>query len=177
MDKPKTLKRTLIIIFSIFAFIAIAIIVLNMVLGNLIEAKLKTALTGKDEKKYEITFDRTTVNIITGNVKIKGFKVTPDSNFFEKYKSGNTVLSGMMKLEVPNFKLLEINVFGFLKTSVISIKGIEFEDASLNYFTGAKQLPDSIIDKTKNLQSKKLNLDSVQLNGIEGLEIGKIQFY
>lgn len=177
MKFSKVPKRILVTISIIFAFLVILFVALNLIIGNIIESKISKALAGKDEIRYQVTFDNVSVNVITGNVKIKGFKVIPDSAFFEKYKSGETVLAGMMRIEVPKFSLLGLNLFQTIRTSEIALEDIEFKGADFKYYTGANFIKiDTIPETDKKKSGKRLNLDSVQLTGLKGLAIERINF-
>jgi len=173
MKNNKIRNRISIILFSILVFLAIAIIAVNIIIGNIIEKKINKAFSDKYENRYDVSIKDVSVNIISGNVTLKDVKIKPDTAFLSFYKTGNSAMSFVMDIEVPRFKLVGLSVLEAVTKKTIDIGKLEIVDAKIMYYTGYK--PADTLPEVNDTVQKKLDLDSIQIKGIEGVFVGKIE--
>ncbi len=72
MAISKTQKRILIISGIIVLVFALAIIIVNLILGTILEGKIQAALDKSEDKEYNISIDGASINILSGNIRFKG---------------------------------------------------------------------------------------------------------
>ena len=143
-----------------------------MIVGNIIEKKINKAIVDKYQKQYHVTIEDISVNIISGNVTLKNLKIKPDTAFLARYESGRSSMSSIMDIEVPRFRLIGLSLTDAITKSIIDIKKLDFVDAKIKFYSGFK--PVDTIPEIKESVEKKINLDSIQISGIDGVFIEKI---
>ena len=107
----------------IIAVIA-GIIVINLILGNIIETQIKNSLNKHETTNYHVELRNVNVNILTGNINLKDLKISPDSVFIESIKKGGIEQSMAIELTVPTFRLAGINLYKAIASKNININKI-----------------------------------------------------
>ena len=164
-------KKTFYIIGGIVVFLAIIIVAINLILGHVIENKVREALDKQKEKKYHIEIYTVRANILTGNVNLKDLSITPDSLFLERLKNGDATQSSAIELSIPTLRFAGIDLFKALSSQTISLRKILFKKAHLRMIVGKKPKI-----KTPKEKLARLNIDSIYIAGIDGVDIGSIAF-
>lgn len=151
----------------------LAVFVVNFIIGNIIEKKIYKAIADKYEKRYHVTIKNVSVNIISGNVALKDLMIKPDTAFLNRYKTGLSARSSVMDIEVPQFRLIGLDVVKAVTKSIIDISKLDIVDAKIVFYSGYSAI--DTVPEAKQTDEAKINLDSLQINGIEGVLIGKIE--
>lgn len=173
MGNSKKGKKILIISLSVLALLVLAVIVANLIVGNIVEKKINKAIADKYEKRYHVTIKNVSVNIISGNVVLRDLSIKPDTAFLNKYKTGMSTMSSVMDIEVPHFRLIGLDVVQAVTKSIIDIRKLDIVDAKIIFYSG--YLAADTMPEAKKTDEAKINLDSLQILGIEGVLIGKIE--
>ncbi|RLD88101.1 MAG: hypothetical protein DRJ02_04715, partial [Bacteroidetes bacterium] len=165
-------KKAFIIIGSIVLLLAIVVVAINLIIGHLIENKVREALDKQKEKKYNIEVRTVRANILTGNINLKDLTITPDSLFLELLKKGDADKSTAIELSIPTLRFAGIRIYQAITSQSIDLRNILFKNAEMTVIMGKKSK-----NKPKELkQQGKLNIDSIYIAGINGIEIGAIKF-
>ena len=165
-------KKAFIIIGSIVLLLAIVVVAINLIIGHLIENKVREALDKQKEKKYNIEVRTVRANILTGNINLKDLTITPDSLFLELLKKGDADKSTAIELSIPTLRFTGIRIYQAITSQSIDLRNILFKNAEMTVIMGKKSK-----NKPKELkQQGKLNIDSIYIAGINGIEIGAIKF-
>jgi hypothetical protein len=170
MSLSRKQKLWVYIVAVIVAVLVVIVIIVNLVLGNIIESKVKNSLHTKEKNDYAIELRKVNVNILTGNINLKDLKITPDSTFIQRLKNGESHQSTAVYALVPTFRLAGIGIYKALTSKDIDVRKILFKKAELKIYLGKK--PDKRPEKVEN----KMNPDSIFIKGIDGIVIGRIEF-
>ena len=174
MTLTKFQKVFLIIIGSIVVVIAIASVAINLILGSVIEGKIRSALDDNKDANYSLGIEGASFNILSGNIRLKGLSVVPDSSFLEKVKNGEAQTSTAYKIYIPVFRLVGIGIYDAVVHQDVQLRKIELKKAHIQILKGKK------IDTPKKVQTPeekaKFNPDSIFIAGLQGFKIDKIEF-
>ncbi|PLW96208.1 MAG: hypothetical protein C0591_09290 [Marinilabiliales bacterium] len=171
MKLNKTQKVAAYIFGGLIALLLIAIISINLIVGNIIESKITNALNKHETKDYHIELRKVNANILTGNINLKDIKIHPDSSFLNRLKEGETEQSVAIELFIPTFRLAGIGLYKAITSKDININKILFKGADLKLIIGEKP------KRSKEVNTKKeFNIDSIYMKGLDGISIGKIEF-
>ena len=151
--------------------VILGVTIINLILGNVIETKIRNSLNKHDTTNYLVELRKVNVNILTGNINLKDLKINPDSSFIDHIKQGGFEQSMAIELEIPTFRLAGINLYKAVTSQDISINKILFKNAKFKFYVGNKSKKE-----TKVGDDKKINIDSIYIKGIDGISIGKIEF-
>jgi hypothetical protein len=169
MSLNKKQKILVSVVSGLILLVVIGIITINLIVGNIIETKIKDALKEKDAPGYSIELRKVNANILTGNINLKDVKLIPDSLFLEQIKKGEGIKSVAMDLHVGTFRLAGIGILKALRKD-INIDKILFKKAKLKIYVGKK--PEQHKEKPESV----INLDSIYMKGMDGVMIGGIEF-
>ena len=174
MTLTKFQKVFLIIIGSFVLAIAIVIVAINLILGAVIEGKIRTALDDNKDANYSLGIEGASFNILSGNIRLKGLSVIPDSSFLEKVKNGEAQTSTAYNIYIPVFRLVGIGLYDAVVHQDVQLRKIELKKAHIQILKGKK------IDTPKKVQTPeekaKFNPDSIFIAGLQGFKIDKIEF-
>lgn len=174
MTLTKFQKVFLIILGSFVVVIAIAIVAINLVLGAVIEGKIRSALDDNKDANYSLDIEGASFNILSGNIRLKGLSVIPDSSFLEKVKNGEAHTSTAYNIYIPVFRLVGIGIYDAVVHQDVQLRKIELKKALIQILKGKK------IDTPKKVQTPeektKFNPDSIFIAGLQGFKIDKIEF-
>ncbi len=155
-----------------FAIAVIAgVTIINIILGNVIETKIRNSLNKQDTTNYHVELRKVNVNILSGNINLKDLKIIPDSVFIEHIIQGGIEQSMAIELAIPTFRLAGINLYKAVTSQDININKILFKNAKFKLYVGNKSKKE-----TKADDDEKFNIDSIYVKGIDGINIGKIEF-
>ncbi len=164
-------KKAVYIIGGILVFLAILVMAANLIIGHIIGNKVREALDKQKEKNYHIAIRTVRANILTGNINLKDLSITPDSLFLERLKKGDANKSSAVELTIPTLRFAGINLFEAISSQTIILRKILFKKAHLKMIFGKKpKIKPPIKEQTK------LDIDSIYIAGIDGIEIGSIFF-
>ena len=173
MTISKKQKRWLIIIGIVVGTLAVLILAINLILASIIEKKITNSLEKLPDKKYQITLERVGVNILTGNINLRNLQIDPDSIFIEQLKQGQLKQSMVIRANLPLFRMAGFDLLKTITDGDIDIRKILFKNATVQVLVGKKlrQEKTAIVNEEK----KGFSLDSIQIAGINGIEIGKFE--
>ena len=172
MTLSKKHKRWLIITGVIVGILAIVIIAINIILATIIRGQIDKALN-KNPTDYQVTINRVGVNILTGNLNVRGLKIVPDSSLINGIKKGKVNLKFIQSSEIGLFRIAGVNIYKALMDGEIYARKIMFKKARIRIYKG-KIPPEGIQveDKSQN----KFNLDSIYIKGLEKINLHEIDF-
>jgi len=170
MTMSKKQKRWLIISGIIVGILLVFVLVLNLIIASVIEKKITNALKAHPEKNYHITLGRLGVNILNGNVNLRGLQIEPDSSFIEQLKQGELMQSMAIRAEVPLFRLSGFNLFDAIVDGEIDIRKILIKNAKVQLLVGKSQQKKPKIEEK---EKAKFKIDSIRIEGISGIKLGR----
>lgn len=170
MNLSKKQKVAVYFIAAIALGLVAVVIIINLIIGNIIENKIKNSLSSKERINYIIELRNVNANILTGNINLKDLKITPDSSFIEKLINGESDQSTAVYAMIPTFRLAGIGLYKALTSKNIDIRKILFKKAELKIYLGKNPK-----NKTE-AGDKKMNADSIFIKGLNGIDIGSIEF-
>jgi len=145
--------------------------IINLFLGNIIETKIRNSLNKQDTTNYHVELRKVNVNILTGNINLKDLRISPDSSFIQRIKQGGIEQSMAIELAIPTFRMAGINLYNAVTSQNININKILFKKAKFKFYVGNKSKKETEVNN-----DKKINIDSIYVKGIDGIDIGKIEF-
>lgn len=170
MTVSKKQKRWLIIIGIVISTLAVVVIAINLILASIIEKKITNSLEKLPDKKYHITLENVGVNILTGNINLKGLQIEPDSVFVEQLKQGQLKQSMVVRAKVPLFRLAGFSLYDVITEGKIDLRRILIRNAKVQLLVGKSQQKNSEpVEEGK----RKFKIDSIQIEGISGIKLGK----
>ena len=170
MTLSKKQKRWLIILGIVVGILLVFVLALNLIIASVIEKKIINALKSHPEKNYHITLDRVGVNIINGNVNLRGLQIEPDSVFIEQLKRGELMQSMAIRAEVPLFRLAGFNLIDAIADGEIDIRKILIKNAKVQLLVGKSQQKKP---KSDEEGKGKFKIDSIRIEGLSGIKLGK----
>lgn len=173
MSLTKKRKILYIILGTIICILVVVILSINYILAGIIEGKITNALDNLPDKNYHITLEDVGVNILNGNVNLKGLQIEPDTAFIEALKNGETDKSMAVRVSVPLFRLAGLNMKNAITEKEIDIRKILFKNAALQLIVGKKKTTKKpAIDQEVD---KEFQIDSIQIEGLNGIKLGKFE--
>lgn len=155
---------------AIAAVLAVVVIIINLIIGHIIETKIKNSLSTKESINYTIDLRNVNANILTGSINLKDLKIAPDSAFIQQLKNGDSDQSTAVYAMIPTFRLAGIKIYKALTSKNIDIRKILFKKAEVKIYLGKKS------EKSAEKPEKEMNTDSIFIKGLNGIEIGRIEF-
>ncbi len=170
MTLSKKQKRWLIISGIIVGTLLVFVLALNLIIANIIEKKITNALKSYPETNYHITLGRVGVNILNGNVNLRGLQIEPDTSFIEQLKQGELMQSMVVRAEVPLFRLAGFSLFDAIVDGKIDVRRILIKNAKVQLLVGkSKKKKPKAVEEGK----KKFRIDSIRIEGLSGINLGK----
>ena len=173
MTISKKQKRWIIILGIIVSVFLVFVLAINLILANIISKKITNALENRPDKNYHITLDKVRVNILNGNINLKGLQIEPDSVFVDQLKQGKLNQSMVLRAHLPLFRLAGFSLYDAATDGKIDIRKILFKNANVQILVGKKKQQPKASQGIEN--EKGFRLDSIQIPGVQGIEIGKIE--
>jgi len=164
-------KTFVYVVAGILIVLIAGITIINIILGNIIETQIKNSLNKHDTTNYHVELRKVNANILTGNINLKDLRISPDSSFVGRIKQGGIEQSMAIELTVPTFRLAGINLYKVVASQDIIINKILFKNANFKLYVGNKSKKETRVG-----DDKKINIDSIYMKGLNGIEIGKIEF-
>lgn len=174
MALSKIQKRFSIIFGIIILVIALAIIIINLLLGRILEGQIESALAKGQNPIYKVQVDGASINIISGNIRLKGISLVPDSSYVEKVKNGEGHSANVFRLEIPILRFVGIGLYDAIVHQDIHLRKIELKNAHVFLLQG--KAPKIQETEKVDKESKKFNPDSIFIKGLGGLSLHKIVF-
>ncbi len=176
MKLTKKQKALLRIAAWVFSVLIVLLVSINLVLGWMLETKLNAFLKSGEDKKFEVAVEKARVNILTGTLKLKGVSVEPDSAYMAKFKARKTHQGLLFSLHIPVFKLVNFQWRSLMKNREINVNSIVFDKPDIRLYARSKEKQK--VDKVKELEDeeKRLSIDSIQLNNVNGIQLGAVVF-
>ncbi|MCF6170464.1 MAG: DUF748 domain-containing protein [Bacteroidales bacterium] len=168
-------KRWSVIGGIIVGVLTLVVIVINLVLANIINKRITNVLENYPDKNYQITLERVGVNILNGNINLRGLQVEPDSAFVEKLKQGELMQSMVLRLKMPLFRLAGFSLYDALTEGYVDIRKILFKNASVQVLVGKKRQQKTLHPEGE--EKREFKIDSIRIKGLKGIHIGKIELY
>ncbi len=171
MKLTKLQKRFLVITGIIVGILVIAVIAINIFLATVIRGKIDEALN-KSTTDYQITIKRVGVNILTGNLNIRGLKIIPDSSLINDVKQGKTNLKFIQHSEIGLFRIAGVDLYKAIVLGEIYARKIEIRKANIRIDKGPK--PSKTVEETEAKNNDKINLDSIYIKGLNKINLHEI---
>ncbi len=171
MKLSKKWKKNIYILGGILVFLAVIVLSINLIIGHIISNKVRQALDKMPEKNYHIDVRTVRANILTGNINLKDLRITPDSLYLKRLKTGKANNSTAIQLHIPTLRFAGIKILDAISKGSIRLRTILFKKADLTIILGKK--PEKKVPKKA---SSGLDIDSIYIAGLNGVSIGSIEF-
>ncbi len=171
MNLSKKQKRWLIIIGSILGFLIIVIITINIIIATIIRGKIDEALN-KNTTDYHVSIKRVGVNILTGNLNIRGLKIIPDSTLIKGVKDGTVDLKFIQSSEIGLFRIAGVDIYKALVDGEIYARRILLKNANVKILNAPKRTEP--VKDVKDQSRNKFNPDSISIQGLNKINLHEI---
>ena len=172
MTLSKKQKHWLIITGIIVGILVVIIIAIDIILATIIRGKIDQALN-KNTTDYQVSIKRVGVNILTGNLNVRGLKIVPDSALINGVKKGTVNLKFIQASEIGLFRIAGVNIYKALMDGEIYARKILFKEAKIKIYKG--KIPPKGIEVEDKSQNK-FNPDSIAIKGLHKINLHEIDF-
>jgi len=162
-------KKLIIVISSIITIIVLAILIIQFIIGNILESKLKESLSKIEDNNYIIDVGNVKVNLFTMTLILKDIDIAPDSLLIQKLKQNTSKLSFGLKLKIPNLRVRNIDVISLVSDKHLDINNFLIKKAEIQVLLSK----DKNVTKPKEKGNNKFDIDSIVIPGLNGADINK----
>ena len=160
-------KKLLIVISSIITIVVLAILIIQFIIGNILENKLKDSLSKIEDNNYIIDVGNVKVNLFTMTLILKDIDIAPDSFLIQELKQNTSKLGFGLKLKIPNLRVRNIDVISLVSDKHLDIKNFLIKKAEIEVLLSKnKNVP-----KPKEESNNKFDLDRIVIPGLNGADI------
>lgn len=168
MNKKKTnrtKKKWIIYSGILLSILIIVFFSANSIIGGLVREEVTKQLNSNPESLYHLKFEKLKVNIFTGNLTLKGLTVQPAEDL--QTELSKEKIKDLIIADVKTFKIKNIKIFQFLRSSKIDISSIVIKDVLLDYYfkSGSKE----------NSTDKTFAFEDIFSKNFQGTEISTIK--
>ncbi len=169
----KKQRKILIITASVIVAIVLLVFVFQLILSNILDKKLESALAENENIEYSIKVRKARVNLFTMTVILKDVDILPDSSFFEEVKAEKSVKKAVYRVSIPVIRIRNVHVFKLLRHKYIDINKLIIKRAVVEMFTVPQTQKKHASLRKKG--DKLFNADTIQLSNISGLNLNLIE--
>lgn len=122
------LYKWLLIIVAIFAIVIVGLIgYFAKEVSPLVSQKLNDQVVRSSDSLYHIVYNELSINPITGNITLTGFKLIPNMTVYNHLKSLNRAPENIFRVSVPKLQLEHAHPFKLLIHRKVRINDVRFE--------------------------------------------------
>jgi hypothetical protein len=181
--QPKRRKRLFLKI--VFWFLGILFVILSALFlygyfyyGKIVKGFLTEAVSRDSKGIYKLEMSDLSINLVSGNLTLKGFKILPDTALFRVKALTDTLSPILISLSINEFRIRGFWIMDLLSNRKINLNRIRIIEPDITIYK-MRSSPLASEDKPKSkLMSIPLpkGLVSIHIREII-LEKGKVQFY
>lgn len=161
----KNIKKKGFVLFGIIIFI----LAVNFILSNIIKQKITGFLLQNESDYYTATVDDVSFKLLRRSITLTDVFIIPNKKSIDSLKSKKSSREFLDNVTLSSLKLEGIGLFDLIFNKTIDINTIEINDLLIHSFEN------SSIKKSNN-KKKPLDIDSLYLGKLNGLEIDNIIF-
>lgn len=165
-------KKLLIVLSSIITIIVLAILIVQIIIGNILENKLKDSLSKMEDNNYSIEVGNVKVNLFTMTLILKDINISPDSALIQQLKHNRSKRNFALKLKIPNLRVRNIGVVSLISDKKLEIKDFLIKEAEIEILLSKNKNIPTPKEKDKN----KFDVESIIIPGLNGADINKFTF-
>jgi hypothetical protein len=163
-------KKLLIVLFSIIAGIVLLMLILQFVIGGVLNNKLKQSISKNKNLDYDIAIEKVKFNLFSMTLILKDITIIPTDTLLADLKSKSPKYSQAYKLTIQSVRIRNIALFDYLFDKAINVGGIIISDAEVYSYKSINE--PKIIHTTEIVKKPKpFKLDSIRLKKINGVNI------
>ena len=181
----KILKITGIVVGSLLIILIPLLIYVNNNISDIADGYVKRAFAKSPlSKVYTMDYDKLTVNILSGNLELHQFRMTPRPEFFASGDSLRFANPVVIEAVVPTFVIKGLDLGGevnFLDFSKMTLEAVRINNPQIkviNHLTATEKIKRKSFEKTKiaDTTKKKPGLEVISIGSLK-LKNGKFEFY
>lgn len=165
-------RKGLIIISSILISLVFLVLIIQLIIGSILDEKIENLLEKKNNHFYSINVRKVKVNLFTMTVIVKDVDIVPDSSFVAQLKAGTSDKNSAFKVNIPVIRIRNIHLLAFLQDKYIDVNKLIIKGASIDMFTAKKKEKNA--PSTRQKGDKLFNVDTIMVKGITGVNLNEI---
>lgn len=174
MNLTASQKKIAVTAAAISSILLILFLLINFILGWILENRIDHYLLTKANRKYHISIHKASVNVLTGTLILKNVVVVPDSTYLEAYRQGKLKAGLLFSVEVPDFKLKDFKWIQMLKTKELIVDEIIVEHPRLRIYTNSRQKDKERLKTEEGFA--QTSIDSIYIKNVNAIKLGGIYF-
>jgi len=165
MLKIKKYKKSL-----IFLLITIVIIlIVNRIISNVIEQKVTELLLKTNSEYYTTQIEDVKFNLFSRSITLNNLFLSPTSKSFSDLKNNKSSENTLDKVIISSIDFEGIHLLKIIFNNDIKINTLNINDLNIHVFKKNK------LSKKEQTKNKKINLDSIYIKKLNGLQVDKIK--
>ena len=156
-------KKLLFIIISIF----VALMLLNVIVSKIITNKVNNLVLENSFKLHTAKVEEVKFNIFNRSVTAKNLFLSPDNESLDELKKEELNGKTLKKISIASIAFNGISLVKIILFNDIKFDELVIDDILVQKFINSE-------DKEEIKTSKAIDLDSLEIEKIKGLEIGKL---
>lgn len=174
MNLTASQKKITIVAATISSILLIFFLLVNFILGWILENRIDHYLLTKANRKYQFSIHKASVNVLTGTLILKDVLVVPDSTYLEAYRQGKLKAGLLFSVEVPDFRLKDFKWIQMLKTKELIVDEIIVENPRVRIYTNSRQKDKEHLNTDEGFA--QTSIDSIYIKNINAIRVGGIYF-
>ncbi len=155
-------------IFILLGFV-IAILAVNMILSSVIKQKITEFLLKNESNYYTATVEDVDFKLLRRSITLTDVFIIPTKKSLDSLKNETSSKEALENITLSSVKLRGIGIYQILFNKTIDVNTIVLNDFSINKFENSEI-------KEQKKDKKPIDIDSVYLGKLNGLEIDNIIF-
>lgn len=164
MIKKKHIKTLLISLLIIVSFLLAG----SYFLTQYVSDQIKTALTEQNLQYYRISIDKTKFSLFDRSLLIRNVHFAPKDSAMLDLKNGKLELNKLHLISIQRFKIKGIDLWQLARNNKIKVREILFDNPVY------QQIYNPSIKEKKVSGGKRIRLDSIAINDIEGVSFDRL---
>jgi len=158
-------KKSIVSILLLIVFIFL----INIIVSFAIEKKLTELLLNNNSKYYVASIEKVNFKLITRSLILKGIFLSPTNDVISDLKRGKSSKNTLEKISVSSIKLKGIGLFKLVFKNSIEVNTLSINNLLIQKFEISN------LSKKKVKEKISLNIDSIYINTLNGVQIRKIK--
>lgn len=165
-NKFSKLKWVGISAFTLVLLTLVLAIYLNLHWKKVLSLRIKEAITISTDSLYHVNFKNIQINILTGNVIIKGISFFPDINIYKQLKIKNIAPSHLYSIQVAELNLRKVHPLKIYFNRHLKIQSIIIDKPIIQVWFSNNITKGPLIDRQSTYQRLSKYLKSIAVSEV-----------
>ena len=139
----------------------------------LLDQQLKEAILKSTDSLYSVDYQDIDLNLLTGNIDLKGFVLRADTNIYAQQKLSFKAGRTLYDIEVDRLRVTGVNVWGLIRNRKLKVGKVLIEQPNVRMMTDTEvpkkiQSPSDTLSLYEKLKStfSALNVEKIELRQV-----------